>query len=407
MASDSVNNMSSVEDYKIVDDSVSHPEDRFETWDDEKVSLNVKLLRGIYMYGFEMPSEIQKKSIIPMTRGNDIIAQAQSGTGKTGSFVVSSLQLIDHSIEKTQILLLSPTRELAEQNFKIATAMSKVLKTKMQLLIGGTSTETDKEKLQNDVPHMVVGTPGRVQDMLSRNALVSSNIRCVVLDEADEMLSSGFKDQMYNILQFMPSEVQIALFSATLPVDVLQLTNKFMRNPYRILVESKELSVEAIKQYYVSVEDDMQKYHTLKDIFKRISMAQSIIYCNSVKRVQDLTEAMNQDGFPVAAIHSSMTDDERRDCIQKFRGGKYRVLISSNLTARGIDVQQVSVVINFDITKCKHTYLHRIGRSGRWGRKGLAINFITRRDIKHMKEIETHYNTNIQELPADFDQNIR
>ena len=407
MASDSVNNMSSVEDYKIVDDSVSHPEDRFETWDDEKVSLNVKLLRGIYMYGFEMPSEIQKKSIIPMTRGNDIIAQAQSGTGKTGSFVVSSLQLIDHSIEKTQILLLSPTRELAEQNFKIATAMSKVLKTKMQLLIGGTSTETDKEKLQNDVPHMVVGTPGRVQDMLSRNALVSSNIRCVVLDEADEMLSSGFKDQMYNILQFMPSEVQIALFSATLPVDVLQLTNKFMRNPYRILVESKELSVEAIKQYYVSVEDDMQKYHTLKDIFKRISMAQSIIYCNSVKRVQDLTEAMNQDGFPVAAIHSSMTDDERRDCIQKFRGGKYRVLISSNLTARGIDVQQVSVVINFDITKCKHTYLHRIGRSGRWGRKGLAINFITRRDIKHMKEIEAHYNTDIQELPADFDQNIR
>ena len=368
MATDPVNNMTGVEDYKIVDDSISHPEDRFETWDDDKLSLNVKLLRGIYMYGFEMPSEIQKKSIVPMTRGNDIIAQAQSGTGKTGSFVVSSLQLIDHSAEKTQILLLSPTRELAEQNFKIATAMSKIMKTKIQLLIGGTSTETDKEKLQNDVPHMVVGTPGRVQDMLSRNALVSSNIRCVVLDEADEMLSSGFKDQMYNILQFMPSEVQIALFSATLPVDVLQLTNKFMRDPYRILVESKELSVEAIKQYYVSVEDDMQKYHTLKDIFKRISMAQSIIYCNSVKRVQDLTEAMNQDGFPVAAIHSSMTDDERRDCIQKFRGGKYRVLISSNLTARGIDVQQVSVVINFDITKCKHTYL-RIGRSGRWGRK--------------------------------------
>jgi translation initiation factor 4A len=378
----------------------------FSCWDDEEVGLNVNLLRGIYMYGFEVPSEIQKKSIIPMTTGRDIIAQAQSGTGKTGSFTVGSLQRIDCDKKITQVLILAPTRELADQTYQICSQMSIKMDIRVKLLIGGTSTDEDIKDLKEDVPHLVVGTPGRVKDMLTRNALNSTTIRSIVLDEADEMLSAGFKDQVYNILQFMPSDVQVALFSATLPAEVLELTEKFMRDPYKILVESRELTVEGIRQYYVALEDDIQKYNTLKDIFKRLSVAQSIIYCNSVKRVQDLTEAMKQDGFPVVGIHSSMTDDERRKCINDFRRGIHRVLISSNLTARGIDVQQVSIVINFDITKCKHTYLHRIGRSGRWGRKGLAINFITRRDIKHMKEIEQHYSTNISELPEDFDKHL-
>jgi translation initiation factor 4A len=378
----------------------------FDTWDDEKVSLNVNLLRGIYMYGFDVPSEIQKKSILPFVSGRDLIAQAQSGTGKTGAFTVGSLQRIDEELDAPQILILAPTRELAEQTHIICEAMSKKMKVTTKLLIGGTSTEEDVRSLKEDLPKLVVGTPGRVKDMLTRNALSPSNIKSVILDEADEMLSVGFKDQIYNILQFMPSDVQIGLFSATLPQEVLDLTTKFMRNPYKILVESGELTLQGIQQYYVSLEDDIQKYNTLKDIFKRLTVAQSIIYCNSVKRVQDLTEAMKQDGFPVIGIHSSMTDAERRECIESFRFGKYRVMISSNLTARGIDVQQVSVVINFDITKCKHTYLHRIGRSGRWGRKGLAINFITRRDVKYMKEIEEHYGTNISELPSDFDKNL-
>ena len=234
----------------------------FENWDDEDVALNVDLLRGIYMYGFEVPSEIQKKSIVPMISGRDIIAQAQSGTGKTGSFTVGSLQRVDPSFKATQVLILSPTRELADQTFQICEQMSKKMNIRVKLLIGGTSTDDDIKDLKGDVPHLVVGTPGRVKDMLTRSALSPASIKSIVLDEADEMLSAGFKDQVYNILQFMPSDVQVALFSATLPAEVLELTEKFMRDPYKILVESRELTVEGIRQYYVALEDDIQKYPT-------------------------------------------------------------------------------------------------------------------------------------------------
>ncbi len=224
----------------------------------------------------------------------------------------------------------------------------------------------------------------------------------VVLDEADELLSSGFKDQIYNIFQYLPPDVQVVLVSATLPDSISGVIEKIMRNPIKISVKREMLTLEGIAQYYIAVDDDRQKYLTLKDLFSFLSVSQCIIYCNSVKRVQDLYEAMKEDSFPVCRLHSGMDKTERAAAFTEFKSGASRVLISSNVTARGIDVQQVSIVINFDIPKCVNTYLHRIGRSGRWGRKGVGINFITRRDIGKLKEIETHYSTQISEMPANI-----
>jgi translation initiation factor 4A len=238
--------------------------------------------------------------------------------------------------------------------------------------------------------------------MIKRKKLPTKDLKLLVIDEADELLSSGFKEQIYNIFQFMPSNIQVALFSATLPPELNNLTQRFMRDPVKILVKAEQLTLEGISQFYVALENDDQKYETLKDIYGMISMSQCIIYCNSVKRVNDLYEAMQSDNFPVCQIHSSMDKEERNKSYQEFKSGKQRVLISSNVTARGIDIQQVSTVINFDVPNCIHTYLHRIGRSGRWGRKGVGINFMTQRDARKVKEIEEYYHTKINELTENW-----
>jgi translation initiation factor 4A len=223
-----------------------------------------------------------------------------------------------------------------------------------------------------------------------------------VFDEADEMLSSGFKEQVYFVFQCLKSDIQVGLFSATLPEDLIALTDKFMRDPVRILVKSEQLTLEGIRQYYIGLDTDGEKYETLCDLYNSLSMAQCIIYCNSVRRVSDLYQAMNEDKFPVCCIHSGMDKEERCKNYDDFRNGKFKVLISSNVTARGIDIQAVSTVVNFDMPKDIHTYLHRIGRSGRWGRKGVAVNFVTRRDFRKMREIERYYDTQITELPESF-----
>ena len=372
------------------------------SWEDLEAKL--PLLRGIYNHGFETPSPIQKQAIGPIFDKKDIIAQAQSGTGKTGCFVIGTLQLIDTKKNTTQAMLLSPTRELAVQTKQVLDALgSQFSDLRTQLLIGGTSTEEDIRQLNSGSrPHVVIGCPGRVNDMLKRKRLDAKNIIFLVLDEADEMLSSGFKEQVYNIFQFMTHNIQVALFSATMPPELNSLTDRFMRNPIKILVKAEMLTLEGITQYYVALDNDDQKYETLKDIYGTISMSQCIIYCNSVKRVSDLYEAMLTDNFPVCQIHSSMEKEARMRSYNEFKSGKHRVMISSNVTARGIDVQQVSTVINFDVPKCVHTYLHRIGRSGRWGRKGVGINFITQRDIHQIKELEQYYGTKITELTDNW-----
>jgi translation initiation factor 4A len=380
----------------------------FDSWDDEHVNIKPKLLRGIYSYGFENPSPIQKKAIIPILKNKDIIAQAQSGTGKTGAFVVSSLQKVDEKVKSPQVLILSPTRELAYQTYNVCKELSQYLKKiHTKLLVGGTSTEEDKNDLNENPPQIVIGCPGRIHDMMRRGYLDTKSLKLLVMDEADEMLSVGFKDQIYNIFQHLNNKIQIGLFSATMPKEVESLAEKIMRNPMKILVKSEMLTLEGIEQYYIALDDDHVKYEVIKDLFQTVSLTQCIIYCNSVKRVQNLTDAMSQDNFPVICIHSGMNDAERREAYKTFKSGQKRVLISSDVTARGIDVQQLSVVINFDIPKSVHTYLHRIGRSGRWGRKGMSINFVTRRDMIKLKEIESWYNTNIEELPTNYAEKMR
>lgn len=372
-----------------------------ETWDQLQISDN--LLRGIYGYGFEKPSEIQKKSIAPIIAGRDIIAQAQSGMGKTGAFSIGTLQKIDLSKNEVQAILLAPTHELVKQTQKVIQSLGSQLQgLRVKTLIGGTSIQADAHDIREKCPHIIVGSAGRIYDMFRRKFINGRTIKIMVLDEADVMLSTGFKEQIYNLFQYFHVDIQVAIFSATLPPDILLLTEKFMRNPVKITMEAEKLNLECIKQYYIAVRHDNDKFDVLKDLFSHISVAQCIIYCNSVRRVSDLYAAMIADGFSVCCIHSSMDRVERDREFQEFRTGNHRVLISSNVTARGIDVQQVSTVINFDIPKDEHTYLHRIGRSGRWGRKGMAINFVTKFDIQNMKRIEDYYNINIEELPANF-----
>ena len=375
-------------------------------WDE--LDLDASILRGIYANGYEKPSPIQRKASSPIISGRDIIAQAQSGTGKTATFTIGALSRIDLKQNVTQILALSPTRELAIQTMDVMTKIGMMMSDlRTQLLVGGNSIDDDIKNLKENIPHIIAGTPGRIYDMMRRNCIGSKNIKLIILDEADEMLSSGFKEQVYNIFQYLNRDVQVALFSATLPEHISSITNKFMRNPVNIQVKADQLTLEGIAQYYVAVEDDRQKYMTLKDLYSVISLSQGIIYCNSIKRVVDLYEAMLEDGFPVCCIHSNMDKRDRDMAFSDFKSGKYRVLISSNVTSRGIDIQQLSVVINFDIPKDVHNYLHRIGRSVRWGRKGVGINLITRRDIIKLKEIESYYSTQIAELPANFENLLK
>jgi translation initiation factor 4A len=400
-----------------------------ETWDDLD-NIDVNILRGIYAYGYEKPSPIQRKAIRPVIAGRDIIGQAQSGTGKTATFTIGSLSKIDLSLNETQVLIMSPTRELCTQTANVVTHIGGMMKgLRVQTAFGGLSaaksgaksdmnwldrkrasdkqSEKQSEKRISDNPHIICGCPGRIYDMLNRNKLTAKYLKIVVIDEADEMLSEGFKEQVYNIFKFFHDELQIAIFSATMPESMLTLANKFMRDPVRISVKAEMLTLEGISQFYVALDDDQQKYAVLKDIFASLSVSQTIIYCNSVKRVADLYDAMLHDEFPVGCIHSSMDKDARDAAISDFRNGKTRVLISSDVTARGIDVQQVSVVVNFDVPRSVHTYLHRIGRSGRWGRKGVGINFITRRDANQLREIEKYYNCEIREMPENIDTFVK
>lgn len=377
-----------------------------EEWDDVDMDLNV--LRGVNAYGFERPSPIQKKTIPHILSGRDVIGQAQSGTGKTGAFCIGTLNRIDCEKNETQAIIMSPTHELARQHEMVCSALGQYAECRTHLLIGGTSIDADREILTSDEkPHVLIACPGRLHDVLRRGYVNPKTIKIMCIDEADELLSTCFKEQLYHIVQFMNKDMQIAIFSATMPQEVKTLTDKFMRDPVTTYVKSEELTVKGISQFYIAMMTDQQKYEVLKDIFANVTLSQTIIYCNSVKRVQDLYEALKQDGFPVSCIHSNFNERERKEIIEGFMHGATRVLISSDITSRGIDVQQVNVVINFDLCKDKHKYLHRIGRSGRWGRKGVAINFVTRRDSATLKEIEDYYHTQIFKFPENYADELR
>eukprot|EP00745_Piridium_sociabile_P038688 TRINITY_DN7090_c0_g1_i1.p1 TRINITY_DN7090_c0_g1~~TRINITY_DN7090_c0_g1_i1.p1 ORF type:complete len:483 (+),score=128.05 TRINITY_DN7090_c0_g1_i1:98-1546(+) len=366
----------------------------------DDMNLRETLLRGIYAYGFEKPSAIQQRAIMPCIMGRDVIAQAQSGTGKTATFSVAILEKIDLKLTKCQALILAPTRELAQQIQKVVLALGDYMNAQCHACIGGTVVREDMRKLESGV-HIVVGTPGRVYDMINRGALDSHNIKMFVLDEADEMLSRGFKDQIYDVFRFMPAEIQVILLSATMPSDVLEVTQRFMREPVRILVKKEELTLEGIRQFYVQVEREEWKLDTLCDLYETLTITQAVIFCNTRRKVDWLTEKMHGRDFTVSAMHGDMDQKERDVIMREFRTGSSRVLITTDLLARGIDVQQVSLVINYDLPANRENYIHRIGRGGRFGRKGVAINFVTTDDIRTLHDIEQFYNTTIEEMPMN------
>jgi translation initiation factor 4A len=269
-----------------------------------------------------------------------------------------------------------------------------------KVCVGGTAVRDDIRALEAG-QHIVVGTPGRVNDMIQRGALKLDDLLLFCLDEADEMLSRGFKEQIYDCFQFLPPKVQVALFSATMPHEILQLTKRFMRDPTRILVKKEELTLDGIKQHYVAVEKEDYKLATLVDLYETLTITQAIIYCNTRRKVDWLTDKMKQNDFTVSAMHGEMTQQGRELIMKEFRSGSTRVLITTDLLARGIDVQQVSLVINYDLPINRENYIHRIGRSGRFGRKGVAINFVTDEDEPCLRELEMFYNTKVEELPMD------
>jgi translation initiation factor 4A len=374
-------------------------------WDEvsesfDEMGLHDMLLRGIYAYGFEKPSAIQQRAIVPCTKHRDVIAQAQSGTGKTATFGISILNQIDIENKNCQALVLAPTRELAQQIRTVIGALGEYMNVSVHAFVGGTKVTEDMARLERGV-QVVVGTPGRVYDMINRNALQCQHISMFVLDEADEMLSRGFQDQIYDVFKFMPANIQVILLSATMPVEVLEVTNRFMRDPVRILVKKEELTLEGIRQFYVDVVKEEWKFDTLADLYEAISITQSVIFVNTRRKVEWLAEQMSARKFTVSSLHGDMTQGDRDLIMREFRSGSSRVLITTDLLARGIDVHHVSLVINYDLPNNRENYIHRIGRSGRFGRKGVAINFVTAEDKRNMAEIEKHYNTTVEEMPAN------
>jgi translation initiation factor 4A len=366
----------------------------------DDMNLKPELLRGIYGYGFEKPSTIQQRAILPSIKGHDVIAQAQSGTGKTATFSIAILQQIDTSVRECQALILAPTRELATQIQKVVISLGDFMHAQCHACIGGTNVREDMRKLEQGV-HVVVGTPGRVFDMISRKVLHTNKIKLFVLDEADEMLSRGFKDQIKDVFRTLSNEVQVILLSATMPSDVLEVSKQFMREPVKILVKREELTLEGIKQFYVNVKQENWKLGTLTDLYETLSITQAVIFCNTRRKVDQLTNELTAKSFTVSAMHGDMDQREREVIMKQFRSGSSRVLITTDLLARGIDVQQVSLVINYDLPSNRENYIHRIGRGGRFGRKGVAINFVTEDDKRTLRDIEQFYNTTIQEMPAN------
>lgn len=333
--------------------------------------------------------------------GRDVIAQAQSGTGKTATFSIAILQQCDISTREPQALVLSPTRELAVQIQKVILALGDYMSIQCHSCIGGTNVGEDIRKLDYG-QHAISGTPGRVSDMIKRGNLRTRAIRMLVLDEADEMLNKGFKEQIYDVYRYLPPDTQVVLVSATLPAEVLEMTAKFMTNPLRILVKRDELTLEGIKQFFVAVEKEEWKFDTLCDLYDTLTITQAVIFCNTRRKVEWLTEKMREANFTVSAMHGDMPQKERDAIMKEFRAGESRVLITTDVWARGIDVQTVSLVINYDLPNNRELYIHRIGRSGRYGRKGVAINFVKSEDVRILRDIEQYYSTQIDEMPMNI-----
>jgi len=371
----------------------------------EDMNLPESLLKSIFAYGFERPSDIQKKSIGCILTKKDLIAQAPSGTGKTGAFSIGTIANVDPNLDELQTVILSPTRELAKQTFKVITSLGSFCNLRISLGTGGQQKSKFKfEKMSKD--QILIGTPGRICDNLDHKEINFEHLKMLILDEADEMLSIGFVEQIKKIFRHIGKQTQIILYSATIPREMLEITDYFMDNPLEILMDPSELTVKAIKQNYIDVQNDDEKLEIIKDLYGKISVNQSIIFCNTKKKLIWLESALTKEKYTVNVIHGDMMQEERNEIMDQFISGDCRILIATDVLSRGINVQQVSLVINFDMPREVETYLHRIGRCGRYGKTGVGINLVSKFDMKYLKAIERHYKIKIDYLDANFDNPI-
>lgn len=383
------------------------PQDKltvYESFDD--MDLRDSILRGIYSIGFEEPSPIQKVAIGAFGLGRDLIAQAQSGTGKTGAFSIATLHKINPEIRKPQAIILSPTRELADQTNDVISRIGELDNIRPMLAIGGTQLSENIQSLKSGA-QVVIGTAGRIIDLCQRGYLQMGDIHTLIIDEADEMLSEGFKEQVRVLFGFLTEKCQIGLFSATMDPEVIELTKHFMNQPNRILMDKEMVTLDGIEQYFVYCEQDANKYAVIDDLYNRLNSAQTIIFCNSKQRVKDLDSFLTDRQHSTCVIHGDMTTQERRDVIKAFRAGSSRILIASDLVARGIDIQGIGCTINFDIPYKFPNYIHRIGRAGRFGRKGITINLTTKKSQESLKKLEEYWKCEIRRLPSNFEEEFR
>lgn len=367
----------------------------------EDFCLKRDLLMGIFEKGWEKPSPIQEASIPIALTGRDILARAKNGTGKTGAYAVPLLERCDPSKDEVQAMCIVPTRELALQTSQILIELSKHIGAKVMVTTGGTNLKDDIMRLYEPV-HIVVATPGRILDLMNKNLVKISKCGILVLDEADKLLSQDFKGMLDSIISHLPNDRQILLYSATFPLTVEQFMKKHLHSPYEINLMD-ELTLKGVTQYYAFVQEK-QKVHCLNTLFSKLQINQSIIFCNSTQRVELLAKKITEIGYSCFYIHAKMNQQHRNRVFHDFRQGLCRNLVCSDLFTRGIDIQAVNVVINFDFPKHAETYLHRIGRSGRYGHLGIAINLITYDDRFSLHKIESELGTEIKPIPKIIDK---
>ena len=371
--------------------------------DFEDFFLKRELLMGIFEAGFEHPSPIQEEAIPIALSGRDILARAKNGTGKTAAYVIPTLERVNTKKNKIQAVLLVPTRELALQTSQVAKTLGKHLGVEIMVSTGGTTLKDDILRLGQTV-HILVGTPGRILDLASKGIADLSQCTTYVMDEADKLLSPEFTPVMEQLLGLMPKERQVMLFSATFPLIVKDFKDKHMVKPYEINLMD-ELTLRGVTQYYALVEE-RQEVDCLNTLFSKLQINQSIIFCNSTNRVELLAKKITELGYSCFYSHAKMLQAHRNRVFHDFRNGACRNLVCSDLLTRGIDIQAVNVVINFDFPKNAETYLHRIGRSGRFGHMGLAINLITYEDRFNLYRIEQELGTEVQPIPATIDKRL-
>jgi len=371
--------------------------------DFEEFCLKRELLMGIFEIGWEKPSPIQEASIPAALLGRDILARAKNGTGKTGAYILPILQRIDITVPSIQALIIVPTRELALQTGQICIDLGKHIKPRIMVTTGGTDLKDDIMRIYQTV-HIVIATPGRILDLMDKKVAKMEKCRTLVLDEADKLLSQDFKGMLDVLISFLPKDRQILMYSATFPLTVENFMKKHLNDPFEINL-MEELTLKGVTQYYAFVQE-RQKVHCLNTLFSKLQINQSIIFCNSTQRVELLAKKIAELGYSCYYIHAKMTQHHRNRVFHDFRNGLCRNLVCSDLFTRGIDIQAVNVVINFDFPKMAETYLHRIGRSGRFGHMGLAINLITYEDRFTLHRIEKELGTEIKPIPKVIDKSL-